>query len=196
MKRGELAGAIAAATEGEDVVVVTSLGSTSRAWRSVGARNPTFYGSDPMGLAASTALGLAIARLPNRVLFLAGDGDLMMSATALFAIAGATDVALGIVVFANDRYETGGGQPLAGNARTDLAALAAAAGLRAVIGPHDSIADLLAALFAEPGVALAVVEVEPEASPYGGPGTVSGAEDRQRFRDELADHDARREVRT
>lgn len=154
---------------------------------------PAFYGSDPMGLAASVALGVAIARAPRRVLFLAGDGDLLMSLTALVAMAGAPDVSLGVVVFANGRYETGGAQSLPGGARTDLATLAAGAGVRVLPdapGDAEEAASMIDALFAVPGAALCVMPVSVEASPYGGPGALSGAEERRRFQDALARHDS------
>ena len=186
MKRAEVADTIARGI-GPEPVVVCSLGSTSRAWRDVGAPNPTYYASDPMGLAGSLALGLALALRPRRVLHLAGDGDLMLNLGVLVAIAGAPPCSLAVVVFANHRYETGGGQPLAGGPHTSLAAMAAGAGLRVLPSPSNPL-DLLAstgALWEGAGTGFCVVPVEPEPSPYGGPGEWSGVEERVRFLQQL-----------
>jgi thiamine pyrophosphate-dependent acetolactate synthase large subunit-like protein len=186
VKRGEVAATIARGI-GPEPVVVCSLGSTSRAWRDVGAPNPTYYASDPMGLAGSLALGLALAVRPRRVLHLAGDGDLMLNLGVLVAIAGAPPCSLAVVVFANRRYETGGGQPLAGGPHTSLAAIAAGAGLRVLPSPSNPL-DLLAsagALWDGAGTNFCMVPVEPEPSPYGGPGEWSGVEERVRFLQQL-----------
>lgn len=182
MRRDEAAAAIAAAV-GEDPVVVCSLGSTSRAWRSVEAPNPTYYGSDPMGLAASLALGLALAVRPRRVLHLAGDGDLAMNLQALLALAGAPPCALAVVVFANGRYETGGGQPLAGNDRTDLAAIGRGAGLHVVDTPPDAgaLGATCDRLWSGSAPGFCVLDIDAEDAPYGGPGAHSGAEERASF---------------
>jgi thiamine pyrophosphate-dependent acetolactate synthase large subunit-like protein len=184
MRRGELAAAVAAAV-GPDPLVVCSLGSASRAWRGARAPNLTYYASDPMGASGSLALGLALAVRPRRVLHLAGDGDLTMNLQVLLALAGAPPCGLAVLVVANHRYETGGGQPLAGAGpgATDLPGVAAAAGLRVVPAPV-SLADVPAtvgALWDGPGVGFAAADVEPEPSPYGGPGEWSGVEERALF---------------
>ncbi len=186
MKRGDVAQAIAAAI-GPEPIVVCSLGSTSRAWRELGAPNPTYYGSDPMGLAASLALGLALAVRPRRVLHLAGDGDLTMNLQALLAHAGAPPCALAVAVFHNGRYETGGGQPLAGNDATSLARIAEGAGLRVLASPVDldGVASVAARLWDGDAIGFTTVPVEAEASPYGGPGDWSGVEERTLFLDRL-----------
>lgn len=186
MRRGEAAAAIAAAI-GPDTIVVCSLGSTSRAWRSVGAPNPTYYGSDPMGLAASLALGLALAVRPRRVVHLAGDGDLVMNLQVLLAISGAPSCPLATIVFANHRYETGGGQPLPGNADTDLELVGRGAGLHVVASPATptDLALAVPQLWGAAAPGFCVLTVEPEASPYGGPGDSSGVEERTRFLDAL-----------
>ena len=182
MRRGEAAAAVAAALAPDDLVVC-SLGSTGRAWRESGGDNLTYHASDPMGLAASLALGLALAVRPRRVVHLAGDGDLSMNLQVLPALAGSPSSGLAVVVFHNGRYETGGGQPLAAGPATDLAALAAGAGLRVPPSPTtpDGLTDVVADLWSGDGVGLVVVDVEPEPSPYGGPGEWSGVEERTHF---------------
>ncbi len=185
-----LAEAVAAAAPGH--VVVTSLGTAGRAWRDHGGPNPTFYGSDPMGAAPGLALGAAIARPDLEFLLLEGDGDLVMNLGSLLAVADAAPPNLRVVVFDNGRYETGGGQPLAGAGRADLAAIATGAGwpyVRTLTRDADeeqvrtAVEDLLATRDAP---ALLVAQVDVEASPYGGPGELSGAEAKVLFQQELA----------
>jgi thiamine pyrophosphate-dependent acetolactate synthase large subunit-like protein len=190
VRRADVAGAIAAAAPGH--VVVASLGTAGRAWREHGGPNPTFYASDPMGAAPGLALGAALARPDLDVVLLEGDGDLVMNLGSLLAIADAAPPNLRVVVFNNGRYETGGGQPLAAGASADLAAIARGAGwpfARTVV--RDTSAEELPELLGEllgaaPGPAMLVVEVDPEPSPYGGPGELSGAEAQREFRTALA----------
>ena len=66
-----------------------------------------------MGLWASMALGLALARPDRRVMLLAGDGDLLMNLQVLATIASAPVNNLRIVVFHNGAYSSTGGQALA-----------------------------------------------------------------------------------
>jgi len=189
MRRAVLAETIAElATEH---VVITSLGTAGRAWRDHGGSNPTYYGSDPMGAAPGLALGAALARPDLQFLLLEGDGDLVMNLGSLLAVADAAPANLRVVVFGNGRYETGGGQPLAGAARTDLAAIATGAGWPAVRRLHraasrDEIRAAIEELLGCGAPALLVAEVDEEASPYGGPGEHSGVESRVIFQQELA----------
>jgi len=188
VRRGQLAQAVAAAAP--EHVVITSLGSASRAWREHGGSNPVHYASDPMGAAPGLALGAALARPDLEFLLLEGDGDLTMNLGVLLTIAQAAPPNLRIVVFANGRHETGGGQPLAAAGRADLAAVAAAAGVPwARVLPRRSTPETcraaLAELLGSTAPAVLVAEVDAEDSPYGGPGEHSGAEARQAFQQRL-----------
>ena len=189
MRRVDVATAVADAATSH--VVVASLGTAGRAWREHGGPNPTFYASDPMGAAPGLALGAALARPDLDFLLLEGDGDLVMNLGSLLALADAAAPNLRVVVFNNGRYETGGGQPLAGGADVDLAASARGAGwlFARTVARDASVADLrgvLGELFAAAGPAMVVVEVDTEPSPYGGPGELSGAEAQREFRAALA----------
>ncbi|MEU8798415.1 thiamine pyrophosphate-dependent enzyme [Spirillospora sp. NPDC048819] len=188
MRRLTLARTVAAALTADDIVIC-SLGSAGRAWREAAAPNLTYYASDPMGMAPSLALGFALARPGDRVTLIEGDGDLAMNLGVLAAIAGAAPPNLRVVVFANGRYETGGGQTLAG--RLDLAAAAKACGWeRAESPPEDAgeadVADAVRRMYAAGGPAMVVQAVEPEASPYPEAGRWSQAEDKAVFQRELA----------
>ena len=180
----------ALAVELEHQVVIASLGSAGRAWREFGGENATFYSSDPMGAAPGIALGAALARPDLEFVLLEGDGDLTMNLGSLLAIAGSDATNLRMVVFANHRYETGGGQPLAGAERLDLAGIAEAAGWlwTRTLDFDTSDADLRACLremCRAPGPAMIVARVVTEASPYGGPGDYSGAEAQFMFREQI-----------
>src|SRR5215469_8282148 len=95
-------------------LVYCALGSSSRTWLAQNAPQPSYYGSDPMGIALSAALGLALARPKRSVLFIGGDGDLVMSLGSLITVVGAAPGNLKVLIFDNGRYETGGSQLLAG----------------------------------------------------------------------------------
>jgi thiamine pyrophosphate-dependent acetolactate synthase large subunit-like protein len=184
MKRLTLARTVAAALAPDDIVIC-SLGSAGRAWREAAAPNLTYFASDPMGMAPSLALGFALARPEYRVVLIEGDGDLAMNLGVLAAIAGAAPPNLRVVVFANGRYETGGGQALAG--RLDLAAAARACGWTwAESPPPGAAADAVRRMYAAEGPAMVVQAVEPEASPYPKAGRWSQADDKAVFQRRLA----------
>lgn len=171
---------------GDDTVVFCGLGSSSRAWRARNSPRPAYYGSDPMGLSLPLATGFAVGRPDRTVVLLVGDGDLLMGLGALVTVADVAPPNLRVVVLANGRYETGGGQPVPGE-HADLVALARAAGWeRAEWATNDVRADVGASLAAS-GVALLAVHVPVEPAPYGGPGRWSGVEERTLFELRLGD---------
>lgn len=175
---------------GDSDLVVCSLGSTSRAWRELGAPHLTYYASDPMGTAPALALGLAIARPERRVVLLEGDGDLAMNLGVLLTIAGAAQSNLRVVVFANGRYETGGGQPLPGASAISFAAIAAGGGWPWTGEARDAVqaARLLDELLSRTDLGLLALHVDPEASPYPAAAAPSSqAEDRTVFQRRLGD---------
>lgn len=183
------------AEQAGDHVVMASLGSAGRAWREVGSTLPTFYASDPMGAAPGITLGAAIARPDLNFVLLEGDGDLTMNLGSLLTIGGSGVRNLSMVVFANHRYETGGGQPLAGHDVLDIAACASSLGWSsattvAADSTCDDLAEALRHMLATEGPAVVVVRVHTEASPYGGPGDLSGAEAQFEFRRQIAARDA------
>lgn len=188
MRRQQVAEALKA--ELHEQVVIASLGSAGRAWREFGGDNATFYSSDPMGAAPGIALGAALARPDLEFVLLEGDGDLTMNLGSLLAIAGSVVTNLKMVVFANHRYETGGGQPLAGAERLDLAGIAAAAGwgwTRTLDfdTPDAELRSTVREMCDVEGPAIIVARVVTEASPYGGPGDYSGAEAQFVFREQI-----------
>ena len=172
-----------------DDIVVCGLGSTARAWREQKAPHLTYYASDPMGLGPALALGLALARPDRRIVLLEGDGDLSMNLGVLVTIAGAAVANLRAAVFVNDRYETGGGQPLPNAGRISYVMLAAGAGWPWTGEAHDEkqAERLVPALLERPGLGLLALHVDAEASPYpADAGPTSHSEDRAVFQRRLA----------
>ncbi|TDE39219.1 thiamine pyrophosphate-dependent enzyme [Actinomadura sp. 6K520] len=191
MRRSTLA-RIVAGVLAEDDIVICSLGSAGRAWREVSAPNLTYFASDPMGMAPSLALGFALSRPEDRVVLIEGDGDLAMNLGVLAAIAGAAPPNLRMVVFANGRYETGGGQALAG--RLDLGAAARACGWERVESPppradEPDVAAAVRRMYDAGGPAMVVQPVESEASPYPQAGRWSQVDDKAVFQRRLAARD-------
>lgn len=175
---------------GESGVVICGLGSGSRAWRELSSPRPAYYCSDPMGVSLSMAAGFALARPDRPVALMVGDGDLLMGLAALVTVAGASPENLSVVVLANLRYETGGGRPLPGSSRLDIASVADAAGWGSVSTAGADLTDDIAAALEAPGPSLVVVSVRLQAAPYGGPGRWSGVEERVQFELALAASDA------
>lgn len=193
MRRVALARVIADVLAAEDIVFC-SLGSAGLAWRQAAAPNLTYFASDPMGMAPSLALGFALARPDHRVILLEGDGDLSMNLGVLAAIAGAEPPNLRVVVFANGRYETGGGQSLVGGGRLDLAAVARACGWPRAVSlaarsTEAEVAEAFRQTYRADGLAMLVPGVEVEASPYPKFGPWSQADDKAVFQRELAARD-------
>lgn len=172
----------------EDALVVGGLGTSGRTWRAQRAKQPTYYVSDPMGIGVSMALGFALARPRQEILYLGGDGDLVMSLGSLLTVVGAKVSNLKIAIFDNRRYETGGGQPIAGAERYSLSAIARAAGFPYAEDAADeaTLETRIRDFLGQKGLAFLALGVEMEASPYGPPPTWSQAEDRAVFMRRLA----------
>jgi thiamine pyrophosphate-dependent acetolactate synthase large subunit-like protein len=171
-----------------DDVVVVSLGSTNRAWREQKASQATYIASDPMGMAPSLALGLALARQDRRVVLLEGDGDLAMNLGVLVTIAGAAPRNLRVAVFANRRYETGGGQPLPADAALSFSALARGAGWPwAVEAPDEERArSAIDELLTRDGPGLVALRIDAEEFEYApDPGARTQVEERAAFQERL-----------
>lgn len=188
MRRDVAAGLVKERLAADDVVVV-SLGSTNRAWREQRAAQATYVASDPMGTAPALALGLALARADRRVVLLEGDGDLSMNLGVLVTIAGAAPANLRVVVFANRRYETGGGQPLPAAERVSFSAIAKGAGWPWAEEARDEAEAkrALDELLRRDALGLVSLRIDAEEFRYAGDaGATSQAEDRALFQRRLA----------
>ena len=164
---------------GSQDLVVCGLGATEAAFKEAGPLGPTYYASDPMGLWASIALGLALARPDRRVTLLAGDGDLLMNLQVLATIATAPVKNFRIVVFHNGAYSSTGGQPLTG--KVSFAAVASGVGFPWAFEAKDDVEKKLRDLFDQQGPALLDVALEDEPCPAAPPGPWSQVEERTLF---------------
>lgn len=175
-----------------NALVYCSLGSAGRTWRAQDAAQPSYYSSDPMGMALPAALGLALAQPARPVLFIGGDGDFVMSLGCLLTVAGVAPRNLKLLVFDNGRYETGGSQPLAGAGRYDLAAIARGAGVPWAERVADAAQakDAIGRFLGQDGLAFLAVGIDNEPSPYPPAPALAQVEERSLFMRRLAETSA------
>ncbi|MCI0433982.1 MAG: thiamine pyrophosphate-dependent enzyme [Gemmatimonadetes bacterium] len=127
MKRLEALRAIYPALENN--IVVTIMGAVAAELQSLGHRPGFFYLQHAMGLASSLGLGIALVRPELRVIVLDGDGSLLMNLGGLTTLARYRPRNLVHIVFDNESLLSVGGFPTATATGSDLAGLAAAAGI-------------------------------------------------------------------
>jgi thiamine pyrophosphate-dependent acetolactate synthase large subunit-like protein len=146
-----------------DAACIASLGNPAYDLALAGDRPEHFYTWGSMGLASSVGLGLAIARPDRRVIVLDGDGSLLMNLGSLATIATVAPPNLLVIVWDNGSYALTGGQATPTAARTDLAAVAAGAGIAAVTTAEDlpAFEEALTRLLHRSGPGLLVARVEP-----------------------------------
>jgi sulfopyruvate decarboxylase subunit beta len=127
MKRLDALGAIYPHLE--DRVVVTIMGAVAAELQSIGHRPNFFYLQHAMGLASSMGLGIALTRPDRQVIVFDGDGSVLMNLGGLTTLARYRPRNLVHVVFDNESLLSVGGFPTATATGSDLAAIAAAAGV-------------------------------------------------------------------
>src|SRR5213592_3473520 len=113
----------------EDRIVVTIMGAVAAELQSIGHRPNFFYLQHAMGLASSMGLGIALARPDRQVVVFDGDGSVLMNLGGLTTLARYRPQNLLHVVFDNESLLSVGGFPTATSTGSDLAAIAAAAGI-------------------------------------------------------------------
>ncbi len=113
----------------EECVVVTIMGAVSAELQSLGHRPGFFYLLHAMGLASSMGLGIALSRPELPVVVLDGDGSILMNLGSLTTMARYRPGNLTHVVFDNESLLSVGGFPTATATGSDIAAMAAAAGI-------------------------------------------------------------------
>jgi sulfopyruvate decarboxylase subunit beta len=116
-----------------DAAVVTIMGATAAELQSIGHRPNFFYLQHAMGLASSMGLGIALAQPERQVIVLDGDGSILMNLGGLTTLARYRPRNLVHVVFDNESLLSVGGFPTATATGSDIAGMAAAAGV-----PHTS----------------------------------------------------------
>ncbi|HEX5215094.1 MAG TPA: thiamine pyrophosphate-dependent enzyme [Vicinamibacterales bacterium] len=113
----------------ESRVVVTIMGAVAAELQSIGHRPNFFYLQHAMGLASSLGLGIALTRPEKQVIVLDGDGSVLMNLGGLTTLARYRPKNLVHVVFDNESLLSVGGFPTATSTGSDLAGIAAAAGV-------------------------------------------------------------------
>lgn len=109
-------------------LVVCTLGTVTSEWHGI-TRDDRAFHMHAMGIAASFALGLALARPKTPVWLLDSDGGLAMSLGSLLAEARHRPANLVHFVVDNGSYQIIGGYPVVHAGRGDFAAMAKAAGM-------------------------------------------------------------------
>lgn len=113
----------------ERSIVVTIMGAVAAELQSIGHRPNFFYLQHAMGLASSLGLGIALARPELRVVVFDGDGSILMNLGGLTTLARYRPRNLVHVVFDNESLLSVGGFPTATSTGSDIAGIAAAAGV-------------------------------------------------------------------
>jgi sulfopyruvate decarboxylase subunit beta len=113
----------------ENCAVVTIMGAVAAELQSIGHRANFFYLQHAMGLASSMGLGIALCRPRLRVVVFDGDGSVLMNLGGLTTLARYRPRNLIHVVFDNESLLSVGGFPTATSTGSDIAAIAAGAGV-------------------------------------------------------------------
>src|SRR5438094_5121463 len=114
----------------ESSVVVTIMGAVAAELQSIGHRPNFFYLQHAMGLASSMGLGIALSRPDLTVVVFDGDGSVLMNLGGLTTLARYRPRNLVHVVFDNESLLPVGGVPTATSTGSDIAGIAAAAGIK------------------------------------------------------------------
>ena len=113
----------------EQQIVVTIMGAVAAELQSIGHRPNFFYLQHAMGLASSMGLGIALSKPDRQVVVFDGDGSVLMNLGGLTTLARYRPRNLVHVVFDNESLLSVGGFPTATATGSDLAGIAAAAGV-------------------------------------------------------------------
>jgi thiamine pyrophosphate-dependent acetolactate synthase large subunit-like protein len=111
-----------------------------------------------------------------------------MGLGCLLTVVGARPKNLKVLVFDNGRYETGGGQLLAGSGAYSLAAIAKGAGFpyTASVGDPDKAEAAVVEFLTQPGLAFLAGGIDQEDSPYPPAPVLAQVEERTLFMHRLA----------
>ena len=166
-----------------NALVVPGLGSPTWDISAAGDQPEYLYSWGGMGLAVSTALGIALAQPDRRVLAITGDGEMMMGIGSLGVVADQAPKNLGILVLDNEHFgETGRQHGLTG-ARTDMCKVAEGFGIQKtlLVTEESQVAALAELMFKTPGPTFAVAKIAITEDPWALP-VKDGAAIAHRFR--------------
>ena len=171
----------------KDFLIISSLGGAARDTAQICKSHQNFYAfAGAMGGATMTGLGLALAQPERRVLVITGDGDLLMNVGSLATVAVMNPPNFSILCVDNGHYWETGRQKTHTALGTDLAAMAAGAGIKKVrtVVRQADIPEAAALLHEGGGVSFVLLKVKP-----GEPHRVRRSNDavytKHRFRQEL-----------
>ena len=150
-----------------ECIVVTIMGAVSAELQSLGHRPGFFYLLHAMGLASSLGLGIALNRPELTVVVLDGDGSVLMNLGGLTTMARYHPPNLVHVVFDNESLLSVGGFPTATATGSDLAGIAAAAGVprTALVRTLDEFVPAFNAALAAHELTTLVAKVEAKGPP-------------------------------
>ena len=172
----------------EQCVVVTIMGAVAAELQSIGHRPNFFYLQHAMGLASSMGLGIALARPQLKVVVFDGDGSILMNLGGLTTLARYRPRNLVHVVFDNESLLSVGGFPTATSTGSDIARIAAAAGIErtATVRTMDDFRAAFADALATNDLTTLVAKVE-ATGPAGYVTDLSLLENRYQFQRYLRD---------
>ena len=119
-----------------DQLVVCNIGIPSQELHAIDDQPTNFYMLGTMGLASSIGLGLALAQ-PKPVISIDGDGSILTNMGTLPTIANNVADNFILMIIDNGSYGSTGDQPTYTGKKTDLAAMARAAGCENVVEVQD-----------------------------------------------------------
>src|SRR5215831_19663406 len=146
----------------ENLTVVTIMGAVAVELQTIGHRPNFFYLQHAMGLASSIGLGIALTRPDRQVIVLDGDGSVLMNLGGLTTLARYRPRNLVHVVFDNESLLSVGGFSTATSTGSDLAGIAAAAGVprTATVRTIDDFVQAFADALAANDLSCIVAKVE------------------------------------
>jgi sulfopyruvate decarboxylase subunit beta len=146
----------------DDVAVVTIMGAVAAELQSIGHRRNFFYLQHAMGLASSMGLGIALSRPELQVVVFDGDGSILMNLGGLTTLARYRPRNLVHLVFDNESLLSVGGFPTATSTGSDIAGMAAAAGIphTATVSTIEELTSAFDAAIAARDLATIVAKVE------------------------------------
>lgn len=151
----------------EDCVVVTIMGAVAAELQSLGHRPNFFYLQHAMGLASSMGLGVALSRPELRVVVFDGDGSILMNLGGLTTLARYRPKNLIHIVFDNESLLSVGGFPTATSTGSDIAGIAAAAGIPRTqrVSEIDEFVSAFELAIEQPELTTIVAKVEAKGPP-------------------------------
>jgi thiamine pyrophosphate-dependent acetolactate synthase large subunit-like protein len=152
----------------DDLLVIAGLGAPNWDISATGDHPNNFPLWGAMGAASMIGLGLAMAQPKRRVLVITGDGEMLMNIGSLATIGVEAPNNLTIAVLDNERFGETGMQKTHTSAGVDLAAIAAACGIKIsrVVRTMAEVTEIRDLAHKGAGLAFAQIKISPEALPF------------------------------